>query len=152
MLLLIQGWTIATILIGILSFFNSDEETVGSLTETIENRQSLAKQSHSFNFKNPQFVELFGDQYDEKNAQAIKIETNTLAVLASSSSSMISSVISDIVHCVDNGVVKLDEDVAKDDSNSTIIIPNIAEHYTIDCTSKDAYDIKAKPSNCCCIW
>ena len=54
------SYTVGTILTGIISFFNSEESTVGSVVETVEKRRELAKLSHAFNLKDKVFVELFG--------------------------------------------------------------------------------------------
>jgi len=54
------SYTVGTILTGIISFFNSEESTVGSVVETVEKRREIAKLSHAFNLKDRVYVELFG--------------------------------------------------------------------------------------------
>lgn len=54
------SWTVNTILTGIISFFNSDESTVGSIEESLERRRELSLSSHDFNKKDKVFQELFG--------------------------------------------------------------------------------------------
>lgn len=53
------SWTVSTILTGIISFFNSEETTVGSLSDSVEMRRQFASQSIAFNIKDRVFVELF---------------------------------------------------------------------------------------------
>jgi len=53
------SWTVSTILTGIISFFNSEESTVGSLSDSVETRRQYASQSIAFNLKDRVFVELF---------------------------------------------------------------------------------------------
>lgn len=54
------SWTVGTILTGIVSFFNSEESTVGSVNRTEAERKKYAQDSMAFNLKDKTFVKLFG--------------------------------------------------------------------------------------------
>lgn len=54
------SWTVGTILSGIVSFFNSEEMTVGAVSASPSDRQRFAASSMSTNARDKTFVELFG--------------------------------------------------------------------------------------------
>jgi ubiquitin-conjugating enzyme E2 J2 len=55
------GWTVGTILTGIISFFNCEERTQGSVHYcSKEQKHKYASESMIFNLKDPIFVQLFG--------------------------------------------------------------------------------------------
>lgn len=55
------AWSVAGILVGLLSFMCTDEMTAGSVMATNRERQLLAAKSHSFNVAQRRFVQLFPD-------------------------------------------------------------------------------------------
>jgi len=54
------SWTVGTILTGIVSFYNSEESTVGSINRTEAERKKFAQDSMAFNLRDKTFVKLFG--------------------------------------------------------------------------------------------
>ena len=60
------SYTVGTILTGLISFFNSEESTVGSIDEPVERRRELAAASHDFNMKDRIYVELFGKEHPDE--------------------------------------------------------------------------------------
>ena len=63
------SWSVETLLVGLQSFMYEESNAIGSISASASTRHTLAKQSHEFNLKNAQFVELFGD-YDYEAAIA----------------------------------------------------------------------------------
>lgn len=55
------AWSVANILVGLLSFMCSDEMTTGSVMATHADRSTLAKRSHAFNIVQPRFKRMFPD-------------------------------------------------------------------------------------------
>jgi len=85
------SWTVGTILTGIISFFNSEETTVGSLESTKQERIAFAAASRAFNAKDKVFMSLFPD-IDECFREANeKIQAKTTKMKAGCSSSSSSS-------------------------------------------------------------
>lgn len=54
-------WSVGTILTGLLSFMNSEEQTTGSMEATSEQRKEFARLSKQFNSDDKLFREVFGD-------------------------------------------------------------------------------------------
>lgn len=54
-------WSVGSILTGIVSFMNTEEVTVGSITSSPSERRHLATKSMEFNGKDKVFIGLFGD-------------------------------------------------------------------------------------------
>lgn len=52
-------WSVSAVLTGLLTFMLLDEDTVGSITTTTEEKRALARASHTYNRKTKLFVELF---------------------------------------------------------------------------------------------
>jgi len=52
-------WTIETMLVGLISFMNTEENTTGSIRDSSHNRRILAKKSLMFNLQNDDFVRVF---------------------------------------------------------------------------------------------
>ena len=68
------GWSVATILTGLLSFMTGDEATTGSINTTEAHKRLLAKRSIEFNtFSNKRFKAVFPDIV-EKNFKLINME------------------------------------------------------------------------------
>jgi len=57
----VPSWTVATILVGVISFFHGTESTVGSMDTTQEAKVRYAAESRAFNEKDKVFKELFGE-------------------------------------------------------------------------------------------
>ena len=55
------GWTISTVLVGLLSFMLENTSTTGSITTTDDEKRALAAASKSSNRANPKFKEIFPD-------------------------------------------------------------------------------------------
>lgn len=56
------SWTVATILVGVISFFHGTESTVGSISgASDEAKRRYAQESCAFNAKDKTFRALFGD-------------------------------------------------------------------------------------------
>ncbi|SHO77409.1 Similar to S.cerevisiae protein UBC6 (Ubiquitin-conjugating enzyme involved in ERAD) [Malassezia sympodialis ATCC 42132] len=55
------AWSVASILIGLLSFMCTDEMTAGSVMATPRERRLLAAKSHAFNISQRRFAQLFPD-------------------------------------------------------------------------------------------
>ena len=53
------AWSVSTILVGLLSFMVSEEETTGSIQRSADERKRLAVQSLNWNRLNPKFQEQF---------------------------------------------------------------------------------------------
>ena len=71
------GWTVGTILTGIISFFNCDEKTQGSVQScSMEQKRKLAIESIAFNQKDPVFVQLFGKNPETLFIQPLKMDAN----------------------------------------------------------------------------
>lgn len=79
------GWTVGTILSGIISFFNSEEITAGSIQNPSSiDRKKFASESMEYNLKDKIFMEIFGDNMEELFANSDKIiADNTAKVIAS---------------------------------------------------------------------
>ncbi len=65
------SWNISTILVGILSFFNGNESTVGSIEASAEARARYALESIAFNARDKTFVSLFGEDGSASAAFAV---------------------------------------------------------------------------------
>jgi len=59
------AWRVGSILVGVISFMNSKEETHGSIKESAETRKELAQKSLEFNLDNPEFMRIFGKHFDK---------------------------------------------------------------------------------------
>ncbi|KAJ2007815.1 Ubiquitin-conjugating enzyme E2 6 [Coemansia thaxteri] len=59
------GWSVATILTGLMSMMTGDEITTGGIVTTPQEKMQLATQSKAFNLANPVFRKTFGIE-DEK--------------------------------------------------------------------------------------
>lgn len=57
-------WKVSTIIIGLISFMQSDERSTGCIATTNAQKQHFARNSRTFNMKNPKFVELFSPYFD----------------------------------------------------------------------------------------
>lgn len=65
------GWSVSTILTGLLSFMTCDEVTTGSITTSYETKLQCAKQSLEFNIlHNPEFCKIF-PEYVQSNPQIL---------------------------------------------------------------------------------
>lgn len=75
------SWTIGTILTGVVSFFNSEEMTTGSINASKSERMRLAAASKAFNLRDKTYCEVFGTDDPELLFQEAesKIRANTLA-------------------------------------------------------------------------
>eukprot|EP00605_Chrysophyceae_sp_TOSAG23-4_P000197 GSChrysophyteH1.ASY1.ANO1.233.1 assembled CDS len=71
------SWSVATILLGVISFFNGTDSTVGSMKTTLEAKIRYASESIAFNKKDPVFNELFGSSGDAAEAFAAAQATMT---------------------------------------------------------------------------
>ncbi|KDN46289.1 UBC-like protein [Tilletiaria anomala UBC 951] len=58
------SWSVANILVGLLSFMCADEMTTGSVSASHADRQQFARQSHEWNIKQKKFRALFPDFSD----------------------------------------------------------------------------------------
>ncbi|CCF60785.1 hypothetical protein KAFR_0L01750 [Kazachstania africana CBS 2517] len=80
------GWSVSTILTGLLSFMTGDEATTGSIVTTDQQKKLLAKRSIQFNtFKNTRFKIVFPDivetnlkELERRTEQDIKEEESLL--------------------------------------------------------------------------
>lgn len=73
------GWSVATILNGLLSFMTSEEHTTGSITTTTQEKHILARRSMNYNtFKNTRFKLVFPDVVEQniKELERRKSEEN----------------------------------------------------------------------------
>jgi ubiquitin-conjugating enzyme E2 J2 len=71
------GWTVGTILSGIISFFNSEEITAGSIQNPSSiDRKKFASESMEYNLKDKIFMEVFGDNMVELFEKADAIIAN----------------------------------------------------------------------------
>ncbi|KAM3145609.1 hypothetical protein pb186bvf_002383 [Paramecium bursaria] len=52
-------WTIETMLIGVISFMYTDQQTSGSIQASEGQKKQMAKESLQFNLKNPDFRQIF---------------------------------------------------------------------------------------------
>ena len=52
-------WSISTILVGFISFMNSEENSTGTIRENRASREKHARSSMNTNLKNPKFCSLF---------------------------------------------------------------------------------------------
>lgn len=59
------SWNVGTILTGIVSFMNCSETSVGTLNYSSQEKRDLANQSREYNLRDPQFIELFGKNFEE---------------------------------------------------------------------------------------
>ena len=55
------SWNVENMLIGLISFMNTDEHTTGSISTSSSEKRRLARESLDFNMKSPEFNKLFGD-------------------------------------------------------------------------------------------
>lgn len=55
------AWSVANILVGLLSFMCADEMTTGSVMASPADRATLAARSHAFNITQPRFKRIFPD-------------------------------------------------------------------------------------------
>ncbi|PWN27795.1 UBC-like protein [Jaminaea rosea] len=53
------AWSIANVLVGLLSLMTSEEMTTGAISATTETRKAFAARSHSWNCSNVQFKKVF---------------------------------------------------------------------------------------------
>ncbi|CAD8132350.1 unnamed protein product [Paramecium pentaurelia] len=60
-----SSWTIASMLIGLISFMHTNEKTVGGVDCNNYQKQIYAKQSIKHNLLNPQFIELFSPHFEK---------------------------------------------------------------------------------------
>ncbi|CAD8143016.1 unnamed protein product [Paramecium octaurelia] len=60
-----SSWTIASMLIGLISFMHTNEKTVGGVDCNNYQKQIYAKQSIKHNLLDPQFTELFTPYFDK---------------------------------------------------------------------------------------
>lgn len=79
------SWRIGTILTGIVSFFNCEEPTTGSVTSTVEERRSMAERSLEYNLNDRVYVKLFGPDprpiFEEDEQKLIRIQNNHVAAI-----------------------------------------------------------------------
>lgn len=76
------AWSVGKILIGLVSFMNSEELTTGGIKSDKETRKALAKKSWEFNAKDKVFKEVFPEDFDVLMAeQDAKCEAARLADL-----------------------------------------------------------------------
>jgi ubiquitin-conjugating enzyme E2 J2 len=61
----IPSWTVSTIIVGLISFMNSDEITAGAIRTTDLQKRQLAATSLTYNFKNITKFELMFKPYFE---------------------------------------------------------------------------------------
>jgi ubiquitin-protein ligase len=77
------SWTVGTILTGIVSFFNSEETSTGTVRSTLANRQNFALNSHTVNKKDKLFIKLFGEDptplFVEAETKMNEIRDNLIA-------------------------------------------------------------------------
>lgn len=52
-------WTVETMLVGLISFMNTNEPGIGYFEASNETRKQYAKMSLKFNFNNPEFIRIF---------------------------------------------------------------------------------------------
>ena len=57
-----SAWNVRTLILATISFMYSDEPSYGCRQDSHEARVGMARSSLQHNFKNPEFVELFGDK------------------------------------------------------------------------------------------
>ncbi|KAL3235696.1 E2 ubiquitin-conjugating protein UBC6 [Nakaseomyces bracarensis] len=73
------GWSVATILNGLLSFMTGEEHTTGSITTTTQEKHILAKRSMNYNtYKNTRFKMVFSDMVESniKELERRRVEEN----------------------------------------------------------------------------
>jgi len=81
-------WSVGSILTGLLSFMNSDEETTGGVVDTPEKRRAFAAASRNFNDSDKIFRELFGTSEQVERAFS-DIDTRLKSTESSFSTSVI---------------------------------------------------------------
>lgn len=59
------NWTIEGMMIGLVSFFVTNERTTGSIVRSKNERRKLALESLSYNYLRSEFKEVFGLFFDE---------------------------------------------------------------------------------------
>ena len=64
-----------SILVGILSFFNSDEHTLGAISTSSKEKERMAVLSKIYNMRNTQFIQIF-----ENHLQTLGIEEKLLNI------------------------------------------------------------------------
>ena len=79
------SWTVATILVGVISFFHGTETTVGSMNTTTEAKKRYALESVAFNAKDTTFRKLFGE--DGRCTEAFAVADATIAAKKSKGAS-----------------------------------------------------------------
>lgn len=67
------SWTIETMLIGLISFMNSNDVTAGSIRTGSSERKSLADKSLFFNLDNPEFDRIFKSRYEQLDITEDKV-------------------------------------------------------------------------------
>eukprot|EP00123_Amoebidium_parasiticum_P002107 comp13349_c0_seq1/m.8793 comp13349_c0_seq1/g.8793 ORF comp13349_c0_seq1/g.8793 comp13349_c0_seq1/m.8793 type:complete len:241 (-) comp13349_c0_seq1:326-1048(-) len=63
------GWSVASILIGLLSFMLENTPTTGSIETSDAKKRELARSSVQFNLANPKFVKLFPELWEKLEAE-----------------------------------------------------------------------------------
>jgi ubiquitin-conjugating enzyme E2 J2 len=75
-------WSVGSLLTGIVSFMNTDEGTVGSVTASPADRRNFALRSMDFNAKDSTFCALFGDAMTlfSRNDEILKAKSELRAM------------------------------------------------------------------------